>query len=191
MVTSGRPLRADAQRNRARVLEAAEQLLWERGAGVRTEEVAKAAGVGVGTVFRHFPTKEALFSAVYTAGLERLTAEAEALAAEAKPGEAFFGFFTKVVGESERKLALADALEDAGIDVAQAHADAGAGLRDVLSRLLAQAQQSGAVRGDIGVLEVMALLVGATRAVKQAGADPGVRARALAVVLDGLRPTSS
>jgi AcrR family transcriptional regulator len=183
-----RPLRADAQRNRARVLDVAERLFGERGAAVRTEEIAKAAGVGVGTVFRHFPTKEALLEAVYAARLTRLAEDAEALIGGKEPGEAFFGFFAQVVEESEGKRALADALTEAGGDVRRAQAAAGRGLRVQLDRLLGAAQKAGAVREDIHAADVMALLVGAARTAEQAGADPDVRARALRVVLDGLRP---
>ena len=67
-----RTLRADARRNRARLLEVADRVFTERGVGAPTEEVARAAGVGIGTVFRHFPTKEALLEAVYVARLRRL-----------------------------------------------------------------------------------------------------------------------
>ncbi|MCP9976669.1 TetR/AcrR family transcriptional regulator [Actinomadura madurae] len=82
---SGRPLRADAQRNRAKVLAAAEEVFAVQGTSASTEEVARKAGVGIGTVFRHFPTKESLLEAVLVALLERLAAEAEDLCAARRP----------------------------------------------------------------------------------------------------------
>src|SRR4051812_5490623 len=89
----GRPPRADALRNRARVLTAAEAVFAARGTSASTEEVAREAGVGIGTVFRHFPTKEALLEAVYVARLRRLAEEADALVSADDAGEAFFTFF--------------------------------------------------------------------------------------------------
>ncbi len=186
-MTPPRPPRADALRNRARVLDAAEAVFAERGTTASTEEVAKAAGVGIGTVFRHFPTKTALLEAVYVAQLRRLAAEAEALAASADPGEAFFVFFTRVVGHAATKNAFSAALAEAGVDVQLTSAEAGPRLKQALGVLLAGAQEAGAVRADIGPPEVMTLLVGASQTAERAGGDAGVRDRALAVILDGLR----
>jgi AcrR family transcriptional regulator len=187
----GRRLRADARRNRARILEVAEAVFAERGTSVSTEEIARVAGVGIGTVFRHFPTKEALLEAVFTSHLRRLADEAEALAAADDPGAAFFAYFARVVEQSATKNAFAAALAAAGIDVNQAREQVGGDLRSALEGLLTRAQRAAAVRDDIGAPEVLALLVGASRAVEQAGADLDVRARALGVILDGLRPRRS
>jgi AcrR family transcriptional regulator len=185
----GRPLRADALRNRVRVLEAAETVFDARGATASTEEVARAAGVGIGTVFRHFPTKEALLEAVYVARLEKLAAEADALASAEEPGEAFFAFFARVVGHAATKNAFSAALMEAGVDVRETTAETGKELKRALAALLGRAQDAGVVRRDVGLAEVMTLLVGASQAAEHVGADPGVRDRALAVVFDGLRAT--
>ncbi|MDX6328128.1 MAG: hypothetical protein QOI83_511 [Streptomycetaceae bacterium] len=187
----GRPLRADARRNRARILEVAEAVFAERGTSVSTEEIARVAGVGIGTVFRHFPTKEALLEAFFTSNLRRLADEAEALAAADDPGRAFFAYFARVVEQSATKNAFAAALAAAGIDVSHARGQVGGDLRSALEGLLTRALRAAAVRDDIGAPEVLALLVGASRAVEQAGADLDVRARALGVILDGLRPRRS
>jgi AcrR family transcriptional regulator len=187
-MTDTKPLRADAARNRARILDVADAVFAERGTSASTEEIAKAAGVGIGTVFRHFPTKEALLEAVFTAHLRRLAEQAEALSEAEDTGAAFFGFFALIVEQSGAKRAFANALTDAGVDVGRAHAEGAAGLREALELLLRRAQEAGAVRDDIGVPELMAVLVGASLGAEQAGADPLVRARALAVVMDGLRP---
>ncbi|MGI5227829.1 TetR/AcrR family transcriptional regulator [Actinoallomurus sp. CA-142502] len=178
---AGRPLRADAMRNRLKVLEAAEAVFDARGTTASTEEVARAAGVGIGTVFRHFPTKEALLEAVYVSGLRKLAEEAEALASADDPGAAFFTFFTRVVGHAATKNALSAALTEAGVDVPET----GQGLKQALAALLSRAQDAGAVRGDVGLPEVMALLVGVSRAAERAQGE--VRDRALNVVFDGLR----
>jgi AcrR family transcriptional regulator len=186
---SPRPLRADARRNRARVLAAAEDVFAEQGTGASTEEIARRAGVGIGTVFRHFPTKEALLEAVFVGRLRRLAGEAGGLAGAADPGAAFFDFFHRVVAHAATKNAFADALAEAGVDVSSATSEVGEELRGALSVLLEQAQAAGAVRPDVGVPELTALLVGASRAVEQT-TDAGVRARTLRVLLDGLRPAA-
>jgi AcrR family transcriptional regulator len=185
--SSKRPLRADALRNRARVLDAAEAVFAAHGTSASTEEVAREAGVGIGTVFRHFPTKEALLEAVFVARLRRLAGEAEALASADDPGEAFFAFFGHVVAHAASKNAFSAALAEAGVDVAETTAETGQELKRALGVLLTRAQETGAVRRDVALPEVMTLLVGASQAAEHVGGDAGVRDRALAVVFDGLR----
>jgi AcrR family transcriptional regulator len=187
-VSEPRPLRADARRNHDRLLEVADEVFAERGISATSDEIAKAAGVGIGTVFRHFPTKEALLAAVYEARLQRLAVRAAELATADDAGAAFFDYFRAVVEQSGQKAAIADALVEAGVDV---HGAAGGfRFRDAFAVLLRRAQEAGAVRTDIGVPELIALLVGASRAVEQAGPEP-VRARTLAIILDGLRAATS
>ena len=184
---SARPLRADARRNHDRLLEVADAVFAERGVAATSDEIARAAGVGIGTVFRHFPTKEALLTAVYQARLQRLAARATELASADDPGAAFFDYFRAVVEQYGQKAAIADALVEAGVDV---RAEAGGfRFRDAFEVLLRRAQEAGAVRRDIGVPELIALLVGATRAVEHADTEP-VRARTVAIVLDGLRASA-
>ena len=185
-----RPLRADARRNRERLLAVAEEVFATKGTGASTEEIARQAGVGIGTVFRHFPTKEALLAAVFLGRFERLGEQARALSAAAEPGPAFFNFFTLVVDQASVKNTFADALEQAGVDVEGVTSGVSGQLGAALGELLRRAQAAGAVRGDLGVAELKALLVGASRAVEYAG-DPDTRSRTLAVFLDGLRPTST
>ena len=185
---TGRPLRADARRNRARLLDVAEEVFAAKGTSASTEEIARAAGVGIGTVFRHFPTKEALLEAVFVGRLRRLAEEADALAAGDDPGAAFYTFFSRVVDQSPTKNAFADALTEAGVDVRSAASEAGQDVLRALAGLLDRAQQAGAVRADVRAPEVIALLIGAPRAAEYVGPDDALRARTLAVFLDGLRP---
>ncbi|MET7281594.1 helix-turn-helix domain-containing protein [Kribbella sp. NPDC005582] len=180
-MTAARPPRADAQRNRARVLAAAEQVFAQRGSSASTEEVARAAGVGVGTVFRHFPTKEALLQALIVQRLTRIAADAREQAASPDPA-AFFDFFAAVVGDSASKLELVDALAELGGDPTEAIAPVAEELTAAVAVLLEQAQQDGAVRKDVGVAHVIALLAGASQARRYAADE-----RPLAVILDGLR----
>jgi AcrR family transcriptional regulator len=187
-LSTAKPLRADARRNRARVLDAAEEVFAAKGVSAPTEEVARHAGVGVGTVFRHFPTKEALLEAVLVARFGRLAAEARNLVAADDAGAALFDFLHRVVGESDTKNAFADALTASGIDPAAAVADAGAQLWAALGALLDRAQRAGAVRADVGTSELVALIVGASHASRYADRDAEVRERTVAVIFDGLRP---
>ncbi|MFB9235983.1 TetR/AcrR family transcriptional regulator, partial [Plantactinospora siamensis] len=183
-----RPLRADARRNRARLLTVAEQVIADRGAGVSTEEIARTAGVGIGTLFRHFPTKEDLLTAVYAERLRGVADKAAELADAQDAGAALRGLLTYVVGRSAVKNTLVAALAAAGVDPEDD--ETGAAKRrytTVLAGLLDRAQRAGAVRADVGLPELHALIVGASRTAELTP-DPTVRARALAVVLDGLRP---
>jgi AcrR family transcriptional regulator len=180
-MTTARPPRADAQRNRARVLAAAERVFAQRGTTASTEEVARAACVGVGTVFRHFPNKEALLQALIVQRLARIAADARERAASSDPA-AFFDFFAAVVRGSATKLELADALTELGVHPTEAVAPVAEELTAAVAALLEQAQQDGAVRRDISVADVIALLAGASQARRYAADD-----RPLAIILDGLR----
>ena len=182
-----RPLRADARRNRERVLAAASAAFAADGLSVPLDEIARRAGVGPGTLYRHFPAKEALWEAVLLDRLERLAAGAEALRGDPDPGAALLGFIDRLVTEAAPKRDLSDALASAGADVGAAVAGTAARLREAVGGLLAAAQRSGAIRGDIGVAELMALLSGllfALRSRPGAQPDPGL---AVAVLRDGLR----
>ncbi|MEA2669270.1 MAG: hypothetical protein QOJ33_2204 [Chloroflexota bacterium] len=183
-----KPLRADARRNRARLLQVADEVFAERGTGVSTEEIARQAGVGVGTVFRHFPTKEALLEAVFIGRLTRLGEQARALSEREEPGAAFFAFFTLVVDQASSKNAFADALTTAGVNVQATASEVSGEFGAALIGLLHTAQRAGAVRPDIGVTELKAVLVGASRAVENVGDEPAIRARIITIMLDGLRP---
>ena len=186
----GKPPRADAVRNRMKVLAAAEAVFAERGTSASTEEIARRAGVGIGTVFRHFPTKESLLEAVLDGLLRRLAGAAEALAAGDDPGAGFFAFFAQVVAEAATKNAVSQALAEAGVDPRTVTREAGRALRGALGRLLAGAQRAGAVRADVGVPEVMTLLAATSRAAEYTGADRDLRSRTVAIVFDGLRPAA-
>jgi len=163
--------------------------VFGRSPSASTDDVAKLAGVGIATVFRHFPTKTELLEAVLTLRLERLRDRALELAGgDTDPGTAFFGFFTQVVSESASKLAIAEALGAAGSVAGEDAQKAGRGMREAFEGLLKRAQHSGAVRSDAAMPEVYALLIGASRGATAAGLDPEARDRMLALIYDGLKP---
>ncbi|GAA4256095.1 TetR/AcrR family transcriptional regulator [Dactylosporangium darangshiense] len=180
-----KPLRADARRNRERVLEAAQDVFAAEGVGAPTEAVARRAGVGIGTVFRHFPTKEALLEAVLVERLRGLAEHARAAYAEPDAGAALFGFLEHVVAQSAAKNAFADALAGAGVDVSSVFGEVRAELLGAVEALVLRARDAGALRPDVGPVEVVAVLVGASHAARWA--PEAARARTVAVVLDGLR----
>lgn len=180
------PRRADARANRGRILRAAEEVFGAGGESASTEEVARLAGIGIATVFRHFPTKTALLEAVLVGRLNRLRDQAQALAEAADPGRALFDFFAHTVTDAATKLAIADAFADAGGQATHGTIAASDDLRQAVGVLLRRAQQAGAVRNDVDLPELYALLIGTSRAAAYARLDPEVQARALAVVFDGL-----
>ena len=183
----GRPLRADAQRNRERVLETAFAAFAAEGLSVSVHEIARRAGVGTGTVSRHFPTKEALFEAVFVSRVERLVSKARTLTGAADAGDAFFDFFGAIIAEGAANRGLADALTGTGFDFKAATSGPGHDVTGALGELLAGAQQARAVRHDINTADVMALIAGCLAREPEPG-DPAARDRLVSVIRDGLRP---
>ena len=179
-------LRADARRNREAVLEAARTAFAAEGLSVPLDEIARRAGVGPGTLYRHFPTKEALFEAVVHDRLCRLASEGAALRESPDPGAAFFTFIERLAAEAAPKRDLFDALAGAGVEIGPGVMAAVDDLRAQITHLLGQAQQAGVVRADIGSADLTALLSGMLLAVRpRPGADSE---RVLSVFQDGLRP---
>lgn len=182
----GRPLRADARRNRVRIMDAAEAVFVERGPVGSTDEIAARAGVAIGTVFRHFPTKKDLLLAIVKELLERLTDEAHELIERGDPATALSAFFAYVVGQTSAKKGVVDLLAQAGVEVEVA--DAVSTFRQAIGTLLDRAQRIHEVRDDIELDEVMALLVATGQGALRAGWEPALQDRVLGIVFDGLRP---
>ena len=187
---SNRELRADARRNRERVLRTAQQMFAAEGLGVSLDEIARRAGVGPGTVHRHFPAKEALYLAVAVDQFERLAAEAEVLAATGDPATALFTQLSRMMASGAENVAVKSALMAAEFDLRAAAPDVAADLTRHVADLLGRAQAAGAVRGDLTVEEVMALVAGAFAAIRHAGAENSRQrsAHIAQLILDGLRP---
>ncbi len=185
---SARRPRADAVRNRERVLIAAEALFAELGLHAQTDDIAARAGVGVGTVFRHFPTKRDLVEAVIARRTESLIADARDAAADPSPGQAFRRLFAQAAELLARNRAIAEELA-AGMDVPALAPSAKQALFAAMCQLAARAQASGELRADLCPADIVMLVSCVAHSVELAQRiDPGLRRRFLAMVLDGLRP---
>ena len=180
-----RPLRADAARNRQRILDAAEEVFAKEGLSVPIDAVASVAGVGVGTLYRHFPTKEALFQAIVISRLTELV-EAARAGADADPGEAFFSFLDRMADEVRLKQDLFEALGDAGIDVKSSCGELMEELESGVDKLRERAVDAGVLRDDVTTQQAIGLVVGTCMASRRPDMALGSQ-QMLKVVYDGLR----
>lgn len=178
--------RADARRNREIVLRTAVRVFAEEGLEVSLGRIARRAGVGAGTVYRHFPSKEILVEAVLAEHVEGLVAAAGRWAARAAPGDALFGFLLEVIEKSAGHQHVCDALTgDQGWPRAVLAA-AAQRFGEALDRLLCDAKQAGAIRADVQADDLAALAVGGA-ALRSAHRDQARGIRLVRLLLDGLR----
>ena len=175
-----RPLRADARRNRERILKAARAVFAAKGRDAHLEDVARRAKVGVGTVYRHFPTKDALLEALAREQFDTLTLWAREAEEAADPWEAFNAVMWRGAELQASDRALMEAVADFKPSVARQAEE----LHASIARLMARAQAQGAMRADASVEDVQLMMCG-MGSVMQMGGD-GWR-RYLTVMLDGLR----
>ncbi len=178
-----RPKRADALRNYEKVLAAAREAFAEGGEATALEDIARRAGVGIGTLYRNFPNRQALLEAIYVEEVEQVC-RAAADFSGAEPWQALTGWIDRVVAYIGTKLALATELQkylDAGSELFSACRTS---LWAAGAPLLAQAQEAGVVREDITIQELIHLVVGI---VKIPSTDPEQKEHLLRVALDGLR----
>jgi AcrR family transcriptional regulator len=177
-------LRADARRNLDRILEAAADAFAEVGPDVTISEIARRAGVGHGTVFRHFPTKDGLRAAVLRLRLDEIIARADELL-ERRDANAAFQELVWVAAEScRRDRFLFEGLETCVFEDVSARKQE---LHEVVDRLIRRARRAGVVRKGIDARDLGALVGGAILAAQHAERDDDWR-RYVQVVLDGLRP---
>lgn len=181
-----RPVRADARRNRAGILAAAEAVFAEQGASASTEAVAARAGVAIGTVFRHFPSKPGLLKAVVMNLMDGFVPEVDALVADTADVAALFEFCGRVMTIAAGNRSVFARLAETGTRV---HiGDALGRLRPAVDQLLERAQRAGAVRADLHTAELLALLGALCQEAMTAEWSEDFQRRALAILFDGLRP---
>ncbi|MCM3173652.1 TetR/AcrR family transcriptional regulator [Paenibacillus sp. MER 99-2] len=176
-------LRADAQKNRDKLLHVAHTIFATEGIAVSMDEIARRAGVGVGTVYRHFPTKEDLFGAVIYRHKMRLMEEADRLLHHDNPGDAFFQYFTKIIDEGIANKAITDALVST-LTIEAGSSELANEFWQGITRLLEQAQQHGSVRADVSIEDIKIMLIGVLQATGARGVFPD---RVVSILCDGLR----
>jgi AcrR family transcriptional regulator len=184
--TKTRKPRVDAVRNRDRVLEAAKAVFSAGGAAASLETVARTAGVGIGTLYRHFPTREALFEAVYRREVQQLGDLAERLKQEAKPIDALRHWMRSNVKFVATKKGMSAALALAAYKNSELFSYSFDRLTQAVGGLLDRAVAAGEIRGDIKPEDLLRALVGMCYMHDQPGWQTGVL-RLVDVFVDGLR----
>lgn len=178
--------RADSLRNRDLLLTAAKAAFTGLGAEVPLEKVARRAGVGIGTLYRHFPTREALIAAVYAREIGQLAASADALLAERAAGEALDAWLNLLIDYMATKRVVAPALRADPGEGSKLYASSGATILPTLERLTEAARAAGDIRSDIGFEDILRMMSGLSLGYEQPGWDAGAR-RLLSVMMAGLR----
>jgi AcrR family transcriptional regulator len=189
--TSGRPLRADARRNRDRLLEVANAAFAEHGLDIGVAEIARRAGVGSATLFRHFATKEDLISALLEQRLDEMDAVVAAASELQDPGEAFRSMMVEVVRLQVRDRALVQCM--VGVEERTAQPQINAHVERFVSgvqSLLSRAQAARVIRDDVVAEDLLAILSGIAGTPMPRLGRPELAERYLAIVLDGLRPNA-
>ncbi|MEO3973623.1 TetR family transcriptional regulator [Streptomyces sp. CAU 1734] len=183
--------RADAVRNRRLLMDAATAEFAENGMDVSITRIAGRAGIGKGTVFRHFDTKEQLLAEIFSDRLEELVTAGLRLAESDDPAGALFEFMTIGTEIQARDRSFCQAAAALSRSEPAVHASRER-LADVAETLVAGARRAGAIRDDITGLDIVLLLSAASQAVLSISEDaPGLWRRYLAMIFDGLRPQSA
>jgi AcrR family transcriptional regulator len=180
---SQRPKRADARRNYERLLQAAGEAFTDNGTAASLEDIARRAGVGIGTLYRHFPTRQALLEAVYIDEVEEMSAKANDLG-DLDPWDALVTWLRQFVRYAATKRALADEMLNAIDAEAPVFVSCRAAITEAGDMLLKRAQEAGEARKDTTFTDVGRMVAGIA-SIKTA--DPGQIDRILDMALDGLR----
>jgi AcrR family transcriptional regulator len=180
--------RADAVKNHEKILKAAEETFATEGIMVPIDLVAERAGVGIGTLYRHFPTKEALYEAIVMTRLQAILDMADDFARDPDPGQGFYLFLREFATQAAEKKDLFEALSQAGIDFKAHCADLVDALMAKFEFLCARAVDAGAVRDDVASHDILNLVVGTCQAAGQGGFDDEGLSRLLDIVIAGIQP---
>jgi AcrR family transcriptional regulator len=178
-----RPKRADARRNYEKVLAAAREAFADGGDSTALEEIARRAGVGIGTLYRHFPNRQALLEALYVDEVEEVCRSAAELD-NADPWEVLSSWFERFIGYIATKQALVNELLNYLDRDARLFAVCRTSLFEAGEPLLRRAQEAGVVRSDVGIAEVIQMVMGIA---KVPTGDPAQTQQILRIALDGLR----
>ncbi|MFJ2833383.1 TetR/AcrR family transcriptional regulator [Streptomyces sp. NPDC087263] len=188
-MTQVKPMRADARRNYERLLEEAAVAFGEHGEGASLDDIAKKAGVGSGTLYRHFPTRQALLEAVYVDRIDAIAARADEIASRLPPGEALVEWLNELsvsmIEVRGLKALLGAAVADGSSAVLAA---CGTSVKGAATRLVEGAQREGTLRADVLPIELLRLAHGVATASELANGEGKHIRRYLALLTEGLRP---
>lgn len=182
----GRKPRADSLRNREQLLTAAKAAFAEAGAEVPLEEIARRAGVGIGTLYRHFPTRDALLSAVYRREVEQLAGAAETLLAERTPLAAFERWLHMLIDYMATKRVIAPALQASSGEGPKVYASSGEAIRQAMDRLVHAAAASGEIRPDLRPEDLFRIVIGLSHGYDQPDWEASAR-RLIGILMAGLK----
>jgi AcrR family transcriptional regulator len=185
--TATRARRADAQRNVARLIAAAREAFAAHGPNAPLDDIARTAGVGAGTLYRHFPTRLALFEAVYRDSVERLCADGERLAETEPPAEALVDWLKGFVTVVSQKRGLAAALTEEG-RTSELFVQCHTMINATGAALLDRAKSAGAVRDDLELGDLLKMAKAFALAAESSPEGPALAERLLVLSMDGLRP---
>jgi AcrR family transcriptional regulator len=181
-----RPMRADARRNYERLLVQARKAFAEHGTGASLEEIARAAGVGIGTLYRHFPNRYALMSAVFEEAVNDLLARSRALLDAEEPCSALVAWLREIITHAGEYRGLSRALMSASQDASSALSRCSDPMRGAGQALLTRAQEAGAVRGDVSIGDLLQLTNAIALAAEETPSDPRLADRLLRLTLRGI-----
>lgn len=179
--------RADAQRNRQRILEVAKQAFASAGANASLDDIAKEAGVGPGTLYRHFPTRGALIEGVYRNELERLAEAERTLSAKLPPVDALRAWLLLFVDAIAAKQIIAPALNTLVGDPKKVFESSHAQIQEALGALVKRAVRSGSIRKDLDPMDLLRALVGVSHVASDPGWQQSAR-RLVDILIAGSRP---
>jgi AcrR family transcriptional regulator len=179
------PMRADARRSRAKLLDAATAAFAEHGADAPLDDIARRAGVGIGTLYRHFPTRLDLQAAVFRSQVQSVCATADELVETATPQQAFAGWLRALAAYLVTKRGLSSSLIAGLGKDSELMTSCWTAMHDTADRLLGHAQQAGVLRDDISADDVLRLVHGVVVTTER---SPEQTDRLLSLMFDGLRP---
>jgi AcrR family transcriptional regulator len=185
--SASRPLRADAQRNVERLIAAARDAFAVHGPAASLDDIARVAGVGPGTLYRHFPTRLTLFEAVYRDSVERLCADGLRRSVSEPPAEALADWLRGFVVVLTQKRGLAAALTEEG-QTSEVFAQCHTMINTTGSALLEKARDAGAIREDVSLDDMLRMAKAFAVAGDTSPEGSALAERLLAIAMDGLRP---
>ncbi|MEW1895645.1 TetR/AcrR family transcriptional regulator [Streptomyces albidoflavus] len=186
--TDQRPLRADARRNRERLLVEARRAFAAHGTDTSLEEIARRTGVGIGTLYRHFPHREALLSAVFADAVGELLERARVLLEAERPCAALVEWLRSLITHASEYQGLSGALMSASSGTGSELSRCSDPMRDAGAALLGRAQEAGVVRPDISIGDLLQLTNAIALAAEATPDEPELADRLLSLTLRGIRP---